>query len=487
MKKTHPSTELAQSLLLNSNEIIKGLLIDPKSTFKLLKSEYLFGLDDELWDDFIFTNVIAPGLHRVSDIENLEHCTSIYSTIDELLFLPYIRRNEEPIRFRRCFWLVNSIGLKIAKRIQSSEATIKTKDVAVNANRNHLVFILKGPYKLAHTEFLTAYFLGTEEMGNIQCVLVLIDDTGTNIPIVLKKLENLTIISLATQKLTVLQKIYAVHTIVKQTKALNTIWVACVQNISLYLGSGIPSTRLTYWSMKYHSIIMPQLTHYAGLGFGGKPFSYDGVDWYRGRAFPYLEEPVSYSTKREKHRKKYNIRENDILGGCFVRAEKILDISFWEVVRTLLREHKNLHFVLASQYLPPNAQIVTQDEMINKRFKYAGWVDTKALSCALDIYLDSFPRGSCNTIFESCLANVPFIIYNSPHNRESSALPYFSAQQKDFPGIVNSKSEYVKLSGSMIKSSELRYKIASKQNKLMSMMQGLHSQFSKDYSEYFLK
>ena len=110
MKKTHPSTELAQSLLLNSNEIIKSLLIDPKSTFKLLKSEYLFGLDDELWDDFIFTNVIAPGLHRVSDIKDLEHCTSSYSTIDELLFLPYIRRNEEPIRFRRCFWLVNSIG-----------------------------------------------------------------------------------------------------------------------------------------------------------------------------------------------------------------------------------------------------------------------------------------------------------------------------------------------------------------------------------------
>ena len=163
-----------------------------------------------------FTNVIAPGLHRVLTLRIWNIVLRFICTIDELLFLPYIRRNEEPIRFRRCFWLVNSIGLKIAKRIQSSEATIKAKDVAVNANRNHLVFILKGPYKLAHTEFLTAYFLGTEEMGNIQCILILIDDTGANIPIVLKKLKNLTIISLATQKLTVLQKIYAVHTIVKQ-------------------------------------------------------------------------------------------------------------------------------------------------------------------------------------------------------------------------------------------------------------------------------
>ena len=81
--------------------------------------------------------------------------------------------------------------------------------------------------------------------------------------------------------------------------------------------------------MKYHSIIMPQLTHYAGLGFGGKPFSYDGVDWYRGRAFPYLEEPVSYSTKRK------NIARNIILERIhswrvFRSCRKILDISFWE-------------------------------------------------------------------------------------------------------------------------------------------------------------
>ena len=105
MKKTHPSTELAQSLLLESNKIIERLLTDPKTSFKLLERKYGFGLDDELWDDFIFTNVIAPALHRVSEIKDLELCTSLYSKIDELLFLPYIRRNEEPIRFRRCFWL----------------------------------------------------------------------------------------------------------------------------------------------------------------------------------------------------------------------------------------------------------------------------------------------------------------------------------------------------------------------------------------------
>ena len=60
---------------------------------------------------------------------------------------------------------------------------------------------------------------------------------------------------------------------------------ACVQNLCLY-GSQI-CTIQSYWSMKYHSIIMESLDKYAGLGFGGNSFVFDDIKWYRGRAFPY--------------------------------------------------------------------------------------------------------------------------------------------------------------------------------------------------------
>ena len=44
--------------------------------------------------------------------------------------------------------------------------------------------------------------------------------------------------------------------------------------------------------MKYHSIIMPTIQKYAGLGFGGESFIFDDVQWYRGRAFPELSCPT---------------------------------------------------------------------------------------------------------------------------------------------------------------------------------------------------
>ena len=42
----------------------------------------------------------------------------------------------------------------------------------------------------------------------------------------------------------------------------------------------------------------------------------------------------------------------------------------------------------------------------------------------LDIYYDSCPRGSCNTIFEAIEAKVPVLLVDTEFNRESSALPY---------------------------------------------------------------
>ena len=38
----------------------------------------------------------------------------------------------------------------------------------------------------------------------------------------------------------------------------------------------------SYWSMKYHSIIMDSLDKYAGLGFGGGSFYFDDIHWFRG-------------------------------------------------------------------------------------------------------------------------------------------------------------------------------------------------------------
>ena len=69
------------------------------------------------------------------------------------------------------------------------------------------------------------------------------------------------------------------------------------------------------------------------------------------------------------------------------------------------------------------------------RFHHLGWINTKNWISNLDIYYDSFSRGSCNTIFEAIEKSVPVLMFDSSHNRESSALPYLlsaiNAQTQD--------------------------------------------------------
>ena len=56
----------------------------------------------------------------------------------------------------------------------------------------------------------------------------------------------------------------------------------------------------------YHSIIMPTLQKYAGLGFGGESFKFDDVKWFRGRAFQ-IYKCQEDRNKLLKVRNKFNI------------------------------------------------------------------------------------------------------------------------------------------------------------------------------------
>ena len=82
--------------------------------------------------------------------------------IDHALFLPYIRRQEDPIRFRRAFWNVNFMEQSLhASLTISSTFNEKNNNSIYNSPENFqlsekpkILFVLKGPYKLAHVELL---------------------------------------------------------------------------------------------------------------------------------------------------------------------------------------------------------------------------------------------------------------------------------------------------------------------------------------------
>ena len=115
-----------------------------------------------------------------------------------------------------------------------------------------------------------------------------------------------------------------------------------------------------------------------------------------------------------------------------MRAEKLYSKDFWKSVTKIIKSNDNIYFAIASQSISDEFNNYLRKSLgsnIN-RFHELGWVKNKKWIYNLDVYYDSYPRGSCNTIFEAIKANVPVIMADTELNRESSALPYLYSASK---------------------------------------------------------
>lgn len=487
----HPGSALGRELMASRRKLIQVLIQSPKQGIEALVKEYAFGAFSDFWDDHIYNFVISPALSTICDL-SLPVAINTYSAVDHLLFKPYIRRDEDPIRFRRAFWNVNTYGKRLADRMiceysKNSPYVLPVYPDRNRSNSKKIAFLFKGPFRLAHAEFFCEFLKGAKVFcSSVHIYLILIDEHVESLAC--HRLDHINILSLAGHQ-SAYAKLSHYLSLAAAHKFDHVSWIACVQNLSLFMGGRIVSSQ-SYWSMKYHSIIMDSLDKYAGLGFGGKSFTFDDVEWYRGRAFPDLTLPNVCKDVRQNIRRNLNIPLNGVLGGCFVRSEKLNNVKFWDLLQLLLTNNENFYFVIATQALPQISNRFLSLPVFRQKFHNVGWVKTKEYCQYLDLYLDSFPRGSCLTALEAIKAQVPVILFDTDHNRESSALPYLiSANQGLLPqGVLDcqSLSSIARVVNILINNTDSRSQLALYQSSLLSSLEGGNALFAKDYLNYFL-
>ncbi|WP_162176160.1 hypothetical protein [Synechococcus sp. KORDI-49] len=469
------------------------MIQSPCKGIAILKDKYEFGLHSQLWDDHVFNTIIRLSLERViktnSLSQSLKDTVDWFSSLDHELFLPYVRRVENPERFRTAFWNVNSYAQVLSSRfhdhwVAGSEASEPRPSKLLNNNKSlkKILFILKGPYELAHVEFLNALLHGSNYFSSvIEVHLLLLDATKNS-----ARHSGIQVVSFSEIKST-FDKLKKYRSYCCMQDFDSICWVACVQNLTLYMGMQTCPSQ-AYLSMKYHSIIMPTIQKYAGIGSSSVAFSFDTIDWFRGRAFPHL----SLKSKNDEFclcaKKKFCITDSSFVMGCFVRSEKLHNIGYWRVIEELLSEFNKAVFVFASQDIPLNIQDYLSRSLFRDRIKHLGWVDTKAWCYVLDLYVDSFPRGSGNTMFEAIFAHVPCLIMDTPENRESSALNYIDSTNatKSALGITRDADGHVIEARKIIQSSAYAKFIAANQFNVLQRLKNSSHIFAKDYLNYFL-
>lgn len=487
----HPGSKIGSALVEEKQELIQKAINEPLAAINFLNQKYKFGQKSDFWDDFVFSTILHPALSNIVELKNLKDAITKYCAVDHALFATYIRRDEDPIRFRRAFWNVNTFGKYLAKRFKKYYFSQKDIDYVSSSpirdsSRKKIAFIFKGRFHLAHAEFFKEFLRGTKVFSSkVDITLILLDDKE----VCLKSRDLDHIKTISFNKYGYYDKLRLYYEFASKQKFDHIAWIACVQNLSLYMGQKLAPSQ-SYWSMKYHSIIMDSLDKYAGLGFGGKSFSFDDIEWFRGRAFPDLSLPICSRDKLLKLKKSKNIPADVCLLGCFVRSEKLNNTAYWDLIESLLTNHQHVHFAIASQSIPEIATKYLRKDLFRKKFHHLGWVNTKEWSQCLDIYFDSFPRGSCLTALEAIKAKTPLVMFDTEHNRESSALPYLmSANMNQIPpDIVTSTNIDATFSilNSLIEDKDKRSEFAANQYKLLSVLEGQSPLYAKDYLNYFL-
>ena len=189
----HPGGAIAEKLYSEKDWWIDQIVEKPSATIELISKKYKFGGKTDFWDDYIFMLLISPSLTKICKLPDIRSAVNKYSELDHCLFFRYIRRDEDPVRFRRAFWNVNSFGKQLSLRL-AKELRIpfiahpnkgKLNQICVNfspKNQHKIAFIFKGQFKLAHAEFLHEFLRGSVAfIPRVKITLILVDEDSSNL------------------------------------------------------------------------------------------------------------------------------------------------------------------------------------------------------------------------------------------------------------------------------------------------------------------
>ena len=489
--------QLIQSLIQDTvinNYVPDVLTIDKYFTY--LRKKFKFGdscLANEIHNDTrkkIFDIAIRPCLRYAQSKLDID----LYSRLDHYLFQSYICSIEDLEWFSNAFWDVNSYGLAIARNIRTRN-NIKPKSIISNTKK--ILFVHKGPFALAHSNVLGDFLDGIKDSEqNSEVHLLLLDAQPFFI-------DSVKVTSFA-NLLTVSKKLLAYIQFCSNNSFSNIIWVACIQNLALYMGVGL-SDQQSYWTMKRHSIVFPEITKYATFISQYRNQIVNDTFWFGGR-YRLKTIPTSKSKLSILDSLSPEVR-NKVTGkfiyGSLARSQKYHNLDYWKGVEVLLLNTESSMFIYGSQDLPISVKkYIFNSNVLSKKSINFGWLDGKTADIAslIQIYVDTVPFGSGLTSAECVLGGGCYLGTLSEINKEASftnvlvdALNISSKKQYSYNsnlpecGIFKTFDECIsaalELSQNVDKASRLHQ---LQKTILMNLDSSGKKYFTSDYLNYFL-
>ena len=361
--------------------------LDPKEICSNLKEIYI---------EFSFHSAsILPS--------NLNELINYFSDIDHLFYTNVLTKTVSEEDHALYISAIGNFGqllsLKLQENVHSTYLDFK------HCQLTNVLFIIKGPFNLAHMSFAKSFLYGQfRESGSI-------------------------------------------------------IWPSVAQNVSLYLGSRFAKQQI-FWSARYRNRLFDTVDKYF---FGARPtrqsIQYNGVSWKYGRFFVAEWEGMEIQTTSSTitHQSDQNwinfIRRKKTQGWTICATisseRKMQDPNFHQYIAKLLRANPHIYYFYTSREKNCPLRNILVAKGLESRFKRINWIYAMTPILSLfDLILDSFPVGASHALCYSLNAGTPFISLYSSNNLQSSLLETLNPVIRELNispqsiGFLNNAEEY---------------------------------------------
>lgn len=432
-------------------------------------------------------------LELLADNSSLPDLINLFSACDHLYYKKVLSKVTSEEDHSLLIHSISNFGVYLSQRFQTLSPQYE-----IRGNLEKVLFVIKGPFNLAHMSFAKSFYLGytSNDTKLTFPYFVFLDDS---VPSAIKS------ISFDLTRLNVYSKMVALKKIISENSFGTIIWPSVAQNVSLFMGSRFAKCQI-YWSARYKNQLFDTVDKYFfGARSSRQNIAYNGVQWGHGRfhvcewnKVNIISPKSTLFAKSDRDweafiRRKINM--NFLICGTISSGRKMNDSDFHHQILSLLQSNDSIYYFYTSRNECCPLQELLNSNGLSKRFKRIDWIHTMSpLLKLFDLIIDSFPVGSSHALCYALQSSTPFISMASQANRESSLLNtlmpliYNSEFSLEDVGFALSKSQFSNMcmNYAQISQKVARYSLLEKQRFIVNQCLNSPTAMYQDFSELIL-
>ncbi len=382
---------------------------DPETVLKLLALSGIVGFSVSAprhWLDFLFKSLVFPA--ATAAVEARMHETAL--KFERTAYANYTQAKDDAEHFRETVhhWipLMRRCGKDFGGNLPTPPAPEHGRETP------KVAFYLHNSEILGHTEAFLSFLRGLAKLAPkpIDAIVYISGEINPALDRYLTEygVEGVYLRPLAGEPVQVAMEMSALRQDIRKRGVTAVVFVS----LALYMPFAF-SMRLApvqiWWSMKYHSLEMPEIDGYMALGSFDRYRTIDGRPW---RAVHRAMEPLfdpNLTAEAGRIRERLLADQGTLLLGCIGRAEKMVGNDYIAAVADVMNAVPKTVFMWTGKSKNPRVVRLLEKFGINERCRYVGWIDTRLYAQVLDIFLDTFPFASGLTAFEAMAAERPVV------------------------------------------------------------------------------